>query len=68
MIVGLYFNWVMAKKPPFWHKIDDKFWHKVTNKTALLNSKLKTTIDHDRCPYILVVLHQSFIKGICGML
>ena len=35
-----------------------------------LNSKLKTTINLDRCAYILVVLHQNSIKaykGICGM-
>ena len=38
--------------------------------TVQLNSKLKTTINLDRCDYILVALHQRFIKafkGICGM-
>ena len=43
-------------------------WHK--NKTAELNLKLTTTINLDRCAYIFVVLHQSFIKtfkGIRGM-
>ena len=72
MIVGLFFNLVMAKKPLSWHKIKlciNQFWNKATfkiNKTMQLDSKLKPTIDLDRCDYILVVLHQAF-KRICGM-
>ena len=40
------------------------------DEAVLLISKLKTTIDLDRCAYISVVLHQRLIKafkGICGM-
>ena len=49
MIVGLYFNLVMAKKPLSCHKIGIKLLSKLT---VQLNSKLKTTIDLDRCDYI----------------
>ena len=81
MIVGLYFNLFMAKKPLSWHEIGllqalnktnfgIKLLFKLIKQCNCMNSKLKTTIDLDRCVYTLVVLHQSFIKafkGICEM-
>ena len=79
MIVGLYFNLFVAKKPLSWHKIGF-FTLKLTNKTNFgikllskllklqLNSKLKATIDLDGCYYILVALHQRFIKVFKGII
>ena len=57
------FNLVMAKKASSWHKIG--FFYTLNDKwtdETVQYSKLKTTMDLDRCAYILVALHQS-IKG-----